>query len=145
MTAPYGPDSAANQQYWRERAKTDSERFGFKEGELQMLWRGPGCFARKYDTGEVVAAICDALTREGQTAWPGDGTSCVEQMVRLQWERAEKAEAELAELRSSALTRDEAMYAAREFENNPHEIDGGFKYEIWESALAKLCSRSKIK
>lgn len=114
--APYDNDAARTQAYWRQRAKADTERFGFKEGELQWLWRIPECFGRKYNSGEVVAAICDALTREGQTAWPGDGTSCVEQMIRLQWDRAEKAEAELAasskenaRLRHEASTDAEAM------------------------------------
>lgn len=84
------------QQILRDSAKAATERLGFKEGELQWLWRTKECFNRKYNSDEVVAAICDALTREGQSAWPGDGTSCVEQMIRLQWERAEKAEAALA-------------------------------------------------
>lgn len=44
------------------------------------------------------SSFCDALTREGQTAWNGDGTSCVEQMIQLQWDRAEKAEAEVRRL-----------------------------------------------
>jgi hypothetical protein len=91
----------SDQQYYRDKAKEATERRGFKEGELQWLWRNPDCFNRKYDYGEVVDAICDALTREGQTAWPGDGTSCVEQMIRLQWERAERAEAELERLKQS--------------------------------------------
>lgn len=57
-----------------------------------MLWRSPDCFERPYDMQEVGMAICDALTREGCVAWWGDGTSCVEQMIRLQWKRAERAE-----------------------------------------------------
>jgi hypothetical protein len=86
---------------YRESAREATKRYGFEEGELQWLWRNSGCFTRKYDIGEVVAAICDALTREGCTAWPGDGTSCVEQMIRLQWDRAQAAEAELARISSS--------------------------------------------
>lgn len=92
MTA-YGSDANARQKFWREQAEAEVLRRGFKERwELQMLWRSPECFTRKYDSGEVIAAICSALTQEGQTAWPGDGTSIVEQMIRLQVERAQKAE-----------------------------------------------------
>jgi hypothetical protein len=91
----------SDQQFYRNKAKEETARRGFKEGELQWLWRTVECFKRKYDSGEVIAAICDALTREGQTAWSGDGTSCVEQMIRLQWERAERAEAELERLKRS--------------------------------------------
>lgn len=79
-----------------ENAKAATRRLGFEEGALQWLWRSPECFTRKYDQQEVITAICDALTREGCTAWSGDGTSCVEQMVRLQWDRAAQAEAALA-------------------------------------------------
>jgi hypothetical protein len=89
----------ASQARTRESAEAETRRRGFEPGELQYLWRTPECFARTYDMGEVGAAICDALTREGCTAWWGDGTSCVEQMIRLQWDRAEKAERELAALR----------------------------------------------
>jgi hypothetical protein len=114
-----------DQQFHRDKAKVETERLGFKEGELQWLWRNSDCFKRKYDMNEVVAAICDALTREGQTAWPGDGTSCVEQMIRLQWERAEKAEAELAALRARALTDEEWSFlkTIRVFHGYVKELD----------------------
>lgn len=95
---PWSLQAQQSQQYYRDMAKAETERRGFKEGDLQWLWRNSGCFARQYDSGEVNAAICDALTREGQTAWNGDGTSCVEQMIQLQWDRAEKAEAEVRRL-----------------------------------------------
>lgn len=98
------PNTYQRQMELREQAEKETRRYGFEPGLLQWLWRGRDCFTRKYDSGEVIAAICDALTREGQTAWPGDGTSCVEQMIRLQWDRAEKAEAEVARLKSVSLS-----------------------------------------
>jgi hypothetical protein len=54
---------------------------------LQWLWRQPGC---RRNPNEIMLAILDALTQEGIAAWCGDATSCVEQIVRTQYERAEK-------------------------------------------------------
>lgn len=55
---------------------------------LQYEWRKPDC---RRDPSEIMLAILDALTQEGIDAWPGDATSIVEQIVRAQYERAEKA------------------------------------------------------
>lgn len=88
----------------REAVLAELQRRGFKDGELQSLWRSSACFTRPYDQTEVGYAICDALTREGCTAWWGDGTSCVEQMIRLQWDRAVTAEKERDEHAADILT-----------------------------------------
>jgi len=53
---------------------------------LQDVWRDAGC---RRDPAEILPAIIDALTQEGITAWPGDATSIVEQIVRVQYGRAE--------------------------------------------------------
>lgn len=52
-----------------------------------------------FDSGEVTAAIVEALTQEGISAWNGDGVSLVTQMVEAGHARAVKAE----------LERDEAL------------------------------------
>jgi hypothetical protein len=56
---------------------------------LQDAWRDAGCHR---DPAEILHAIIDALTQEGITAWSGDATSIVEQIVRVQYDRAERAE-----------------------------------------------------
>lgn len=71
------------------------ERYGLDEGDLQWKWRTEP--PETYDAQEVIDAILDALNREGIEAWDGDGVSCVEQIVRAQYDRwaklAGKAEA----------------------------------------------------
>jgi hypothetical protein len=87
------------QQHYRKQVKLDLLRKGFVPSEdaqtetdldnnLQWLWRKAGC---RRDPSEIMLAILDALTQEGVAAWPGDATSCVEQIVRVQYDRAEKA------------------------------------------------------
>lgn len=115
----WSSDAERRQRYWRERARADVEARGFSEGGLQMMWRTSECFTRKYDQGEVIAAICDALTREGCTAWSGDGTSCVEQMIRLQWDRARRAEETVRDLAT--------CYLGGRMSGNQEE------YEAWEA------------
>jgi uncharacterized coiled-coil protein SlyX len=56
---------------------------------LQDVWRDAGC---RRDPAEILPAIIDALTQEGISAWSGDATSIVEQIVRVQYDRAERAE-----------------------------------------------------
>ena len=84
---------------YREMVKADLRRMGFtpsedvtEEGQqhlvLQWEWRKAGC---RRDPAEIMMAVLDALTQEGIAAWPGDATSCVEQIVRVQYDRAEKA------------------------------------------------------
>lgn len=71
---------------------------GFAEGELQSLYRNTEVLTRPWDDGEVYDAICDALTREGCTAWPGDGTGCVLHMLKIQHDARLRAEEKLAEI-----------------------------------------------
>jgi hypothetical protein len=98
---------------YRENAKKELRAAGFAPVEdlpsvwqgpiadiniLQWLWRMPDC---RRDPAEIQLAIIDGLTQEGIPAWHGDATSIVEQIVRVQYDRAEKAEQELAALRAS--------------------------------------------
>lgn len=100
----------------REEAKRQVRRLGFLPSEettnpnqvLQYVWRTQTC---RRDPSEILWAIIDALTQEGVTAWPGDATSCVEQMMRVQYDRAEEAERRVREAegtlsRIKALTDD---------------------------------------
>ncbi len=59
-----------------------------KHGSLQWEWRKAGC---RRDPSEIIWAVIDGLTQEGIAAWPGDATSIVEQIVRVQYDRAETA------------------------------------------------------
>lgn len=63
---------------------------GFTRGSYQAVYRGmrDGAWTPKavdkYDSRDAMLAILDALIHQGSiTAWPGDGTSCVEQMLAL--------------------------------------------------------------
>lgn len=67
---------------------------------LQWQWRKTNC---RRDPSEILWAIIDGLTQEGVAAWPGDGTGIVEQIVRVQYERAEKAEAEVKRLKEFTI------------------------------------------
>lgn len=97
---------------YRENAKKELRKAGFAPVEdlpsvwqgpdskikvLQLEWRKPDC---RRDPAEIRLAIIDGLTQEGIPAWHGDATSIVEQIVRVQYDRAEKAERELALLRA---------------------------------------------
>jgi hypothetical protein len=82
--------------HYRERVKEQLRQKGFVPAEdgfidgknLQWEWRKQGC---RRDPSEIMLAILDALTQEGVPVWPGDATSCVEQIVRVQYDRAEAA------------------------------------------------------
>lgn len=86
--------------FHRERSLERTARRGFvdaskatRDGQcLQAEWRKTDC---RRDPDEIMDAIIDGLTQEGIPAWPGDATSIVEQMVRVQYNRAEKALAAL--------------------------------------------------
>lgn len=60
-------------------------QYGFEPGGLQMAWRA----GHRTDPRELEAAICDALWTGTVYAWPGDGVSCVAQIVQAQMHRAE--------------------------------------------------------
>jgi hypothetical protein len=75
--------------------KLASERTGDGRINLQWAWRQEDC---RRDPSEILLAVLDGLTQEGNAAWNGDATSIVEQIVRIQYNRAEKAEKKLAEL-----------------------------------------------
>ena len=90
-------------------------RYGLKPGELQARWRGlgPGAPISVVNspafTQEAEHAILDALVEQGGvSAWSGDGTSCVAQIVR---NIAEQAEQRQAEAFKSLLLAAEAMAA----------------------------------
>jgi hypothetical protein len=98
--------------HYRDLAKTELRRQGFTPTEdiidsrnwetdpaikvLQWEWRKPNC---DRDPSEILWAVIDALTQEGIAVWPGDATSCVEQIVRVQYDRAEALLAENEALR----------------------------------------------
>lgn len=57
---------------------------GYEPGQLQAKWRtDPPPFAATAEWfGEAEDAVLDALVIEGGiAAWPGDGTSCVMQII----------------------------------------------------------------
>lgn len=81
--------SPADLRYWQSRleaTRADAEQRckarGYEPGQLQWKYRTDP--PAVYDMEEALDAILDALTREGVPAWTGDGTSCVEQMIRAQ-------------------------------------------------------------
>ena len=94
---PAGPNDL---QRYRDSVKAELRRRGFVPAEeadwrigrepncLQWEWRKEGC---RRDPAEIMLAILDGLTQEGVAAWPGDATSIVEQIVRVQYNRAERA------------------------------------------------------
>lgn len=98
--------------HWREESNTKTRSLGFTPAEdagmalkadksnisLQWAWREAGC---RRDPAEILPAVIDALTQEGIPAWPGDATSIVEQIVRVQYDRAEAALKELDKFRST--------------------------------------------
>jgi hypothetical protein len=67
---------------------------GLKPGFWEA-WRSANPPPFDYETCEL--AILDALTQEGISAWHGDASGCVTQIVQAQAKRAEAAEAERAE------------------------------------------------
>lgn len=69
-------------EYFREHGNTHDLQ------TLQGAWRELGC---RRDPKEILWAVIDALTQEGIPAGPGDATSIVEQIVRVQYDRAESA------------------------------------------------------
>jgi hypothetical protein len=75
--------------------KLASERTGDGRINLQWAWRQEDC---RRDPDEILLAVLDGLTQEGNAAWNGDATGIIEQIVRTQYNRAEKAEKKLAEL-----------------------------------------------
>ena len=77
---------------------SELERTGYQPNGLQMKYREKP--APDIDWQELEWAVCDALLHQGTIiAWPGDGVSCVAQMIAGQAERAETAEAERDRLR----------------------------------------------
>jgi hypothetical protein len=77
-----------NQQQHRAQAEADTRRHGAEPGLLQWKWRGfdPKNPMPQYDpvihSYEMETAIIDALVFQGGIdAWPGDGVSCVKQIV----------------------------------------------------------------
>lgn len=64
---------------------------GYASGKLQLKYREHPAPDINWD--ELEWAVCDALLNEGTIiAWPGDGVSCVAQMINAQHERAITAE-----------------------------------------------------
>jgi len=70
------------------------EKYDYKHGMYQALWRGwnGDCWVADYDieynSADCMIAILDALLHQGSVpAWPGDGTSCVEQMIAMAYRR----------------------------------------------------------
>lgn len=79
---------------------SELERTGYQPNGLQMKYREKP--APDIDWQELEWAVCDALLHQGTIiAWPGDGVSCVAQMIAGQAERAETAEAERDRLREA--------------------------------------------
>ena len=72
---------------------------GYEPWKLQLKWRSNP--PQVYDSSECLDAILEALNMEGVAAWSGDATSCVEQMVRAQAERAAASEARCARYREA--------------------------------------------
>jgi hypothetical protein len=79
---------AATQQSYAKYAAEIVTQLGYEPGQLQWKWRSPDNF--DFPKNEIIPAILDALCREGCVAWPGDGTSCVEQMITRQIDLREK-------------------------------------------------------
>lgn len=84
----------------RKTALEAVEQLGAKPGELIQEYRDHQK-PLKFDFSRAYAAVCEALTQEGIAAWCGDGTGIVIDMIHVQVQRAEKAEAELAKVRAS--------------------------------------------
>jgi len=78
----------AMQQQYAKYAADIVKQLGYEPGQLQWKWRNPDNF--DFPKNEIIPAILDALCREGCVAWPGDGTSCVEQMITRQIDLREK-------------------------------------------------------
>lgn len=92
-------EEGSRRDFYRQEAIRRTKARGYEEGQLQWKWRTDP--PKTYDTREVEDAILDALNREGVVAWSGDGVGCVEQIVRAQAERAQRAEDKLAVLRAA--------------------------------------------
>ena len=79
-------------------AEALARKYGCEPGWLQHRWRQQP--APKFDYQECMAAVLDALNREGIPAWNGDATGCVVQIVEAQAKRADaQLAAQLAEAR----------------------------------------------
>lgn len=79
----------------REKSRTGLTRRGLQPNDLQVKWRGVAIHhGTPKDAQEVSEAIVDALVEQGPiAAWVGHGVLCVEQMIRAQADRANRAEA----------------------------------------------------
>lgn len=77
--------------FLREDAERLVKHYGYEPGQLQAKWRTDP--PEKFDYQECMAAVLDALNREGIPAWNGDATGCVVQIVEAQAKRATELEA----------------------------------------------------
>jgi hypothetical protein len=116
--------AVADIQWRNETTEAATRRFGFEAGMLQSFWRSPECLTRTtYDAAEIEQAMCDAMVFcGGGYVWPGDGASCMEQIVRLQWDARREAEAKVVALTEE---RDEARGCAESYRNAVHATTGG--------------------
>lgn len=90
-------EKAAQPFEFAETQKDACERYGLEPGHLQGQWRQ----GLRTDRSELEWAIVDALAMGGVTAWPGDGVGCAARIVETQMDRAEAAEARIAELEAA--------------------------------------------
>jgi hypothetical protein len=63
--------------HYRAMQEEIAKRYNLPIGHLQMQWRD----GLRSDRSELEYAICDALAQGCIHAWPGDGVSCVAQIV----------------------------------------------------------------
>lgn len=111
-------------QWYLDTQKEAAARYGFEPGQLQWAWRQ----GQRTDRAELEYAIVDALGMGGIAAGPGDGASCAAQIVTAQMDRAEAAEANLAQAREALKPFAEAVDVLDD-EQSDAEC-------IWESSAA---------
>jgi len=98
-------------QWCRDQIDQRIKDKGWPPGLYQAIWRGivgtpdnwywAGQPIEKFNRDDCMLAVLDALCNQGSiSAWAGDGTECVVQMIELAYKDRDKYKMELEELKN---------------------------------------------